>query len=402
MTSPFELNLRHVRGVAAIAARRTLSAAAAEVGLSQPALTQGLAKLERQLGARLFDRRADGVTPTAAGERVAARAEAAFAHLAQGVRSRRTGSRGFARPERLMTASQLQAFLGLVDRGSFVGAAEAVGISPPALHRAVRDLEQLCGTPLASRSGRALAITPAGRTLARGIRLAAAEIAAAIEELAPDAPASSRIVIGAMPLCRAVLLPRALSALVREGTQATLDVIEGSWRELVEPLRDGTIDVMVGALRDPAPTGLDQRFLFRDRLVVVGRADHPLKHCPEPTVTQLRAFPWIIGHSGTPLRHYWEALFAGEPMPPARVECGSVMVIRGMLLDSDLLTLLSPDQVAMEVAGGLLRTMGWPHSPPARDIGVTVRAGWRPTPAQTRLLELLAEAAADTVIHESE
>ena len=130
MIAPFDLNLRHLRALSAIVARGSMSAAAEVVSLSQPALTQGLAKLEGQLGAALFDRRADGMLPTEAGWALASRAEAAFAHLAGAVRG---GGRGFARPDRLMTATQLRAFLALADAGSFVGAGLATDLSQPAI-----------------------------------------------------------------------------------------------------------------------------------------------------------------------------------------------------------------------------------------------------------------------------
>ncbi|RYY37700.1 MAG: LysR family transcriptional regulator, partial [Sphingomonadales bacterium] len=121
--TPFDLNLRHLRAIHEIAARGSMSAAAEAVSLSQPALTQGIAKLERQLGVTLFERRADGMTPTAAGAIFADRAAAAMRHLAAA--SPRRNGRGFARPEQLMTATQLGAFLALADAGSFVGAAQA-------------------------------------------------------------------------------------------------------------------------------------------------------------------------------------------------------------------------------------------------------------------------------------
>ncbi len=98
--APFDLNLRHLRAIQAIAARGSMSAAADAVSLSQPALTQGIAKLERQLGVTLFERRTDGMTPTPAGTIFAERGAAAIGHLAA-ASSRRNG-RGFARPEMLM------------------------------------------------------------------------------------------------------------------------------------------------------------------------------------------------------------------------------------------------------------------------------------------------------------
>lgn len=386
--APFSLNLRHLRAIQAIAARGSMSAAADAVSLSQPALTQGIAKLERQLGVALFERRADGMIPTRAGTIFAERAAAAIAHLAAA--SPRRGGRGFARPEMLMTATQLAAFLALADAGSFVGASYATGLSQPALHRAVRDLEQLRAQPLVDRRGRGVALTDAGRRLARGVRLAAAELAAAIAEIAPDGGDGGRIAIGAMPLCRALLLPAALARFVASGASATIDVVEGSWRELVEPLRDGAVDFMIGALRPEDVPDLVQTPLFDDRLAVIGRTGHPLAG-GAPDLAALAGYPWIVGQSGTPLRAHWENIFEGRPLPHAPIECGSVMTIRGVLRDSDFLTLLSPDQVALEIEAGMLVRIGGALAGTVRTIGVTTRAGWRPTLAQDRFLALLRE-----------
>ncbi len=67
------------------------------------------------------------------------------------------------------------------------------------------------------------------------------------------------------------------------------------------------------------------------------------------------------------------------------------MVIRGLLVESDFRTLLSPDQVALEVERGLLTTIGPRLDGSVRTIGVTTRARWRPTKPQARFLALLDE-----------
>ncbi|OYY89382.1 MAG: LysR family transcriptional regulator [Sphingomonas sp. 28-66-16] len=392
--NPFDLNLRHLRSLASIVARGSMSAGAEAVSLSQPALTQGLAKLERQLGVRLFERRSDGVLPTSEGTILADRSSAAFAHLAHAARSATRGSRGFARPEQLMTATQLRALLRLADVGSFVGAAQATGLSQPALHRAVRDLEQISAVALIERRGRGVVLTVAGRRLVRGVRLAANEIAAALVEMRPDlAEGGTRITIGAMPLSRALLLPRAIAQLAKTAPHVTTDIVEGAWRELVEPLRDGVIDLMIGALRPEPLADLEQRPLFFDRLVVVGRAGHPLAGIAAPSLDQLAQFPWIVGRPGTPLRLHWEAMFAGRRLPLAPVECGSVMMIRGVLRDSDFLTLVSPAQVALEVEAGILAQLGPAIADSVRNIGIVTRAGWRPTAMQAHFLALVRAAA---------
>jgi DNA-binding transcriptional LysR family regulator len=390
MTQPFDLNIRHLRAISAIVRHGSMSAAADAVSLSQPALTQGLAKLERQLGAALFERRPDGMSATPEGRLASERVDAALNHLTVATRATaRGGARSFARPELLMTATQLRAFLAVADAGSFVGAADATSLSQPAIHRAVRDLEQLCATPLVERRGRGVALSPSGTRLARGIRLARSELAALIAEVAAEPEGGGSVVIGAMPLCRALILPAAIARFTRDYPGTMIDVVEGSWRELVDPLRDGVLDLMIGALRPTAPPDCVQAPLMVDRLAVIARAGHPLARVEQPSLDQLAAYPWIVGQPGTPLRLQWEELFAGRPRPRAPIECGSVMVIRGVLADGDFLTLLSPDQVALEVDGDLLTTIGPRLEHSTRTIGITTRDHWRPTLPQARFLELL-------------
>jgi molybdate transport repressor ModE-like protein len=390
--SPFDLNLRHLRALSVVIARGSMSRAAETVGLSQPALTQGLAKLERALDARLLTRQPDGVRPTEAGHTLAERVDRAFHHIAEA--ARQAGRSGFARPEQLVTATQLRAFLALADAGSFTAAARATGLSQPGLHAAVRDLEQICAVPIVERQGRGVVLTRAGRRLARGARLARSEIASALAELRPGAGGDlNRITVGAMPLSRAVLLPRAVAGTVAEVPGFVVDIVDGAWRELIEPLRDGVIDVMVGALRDEVSADLVQQALLEDQLMVVGRRGHPLAGEQRPRREALAAYPWVIGRPGSPLRLLWQALFAEGPPPAAPVECGSVTAIRGILRQSDLLTLLSRDQVALEIEAGVLTPIGPPLGQTTRTIGLTMRSDWRPTPTQARFLERVQQAA---------
>lgn len=66
---------------------RRISTAAKTLGISQPALSEQIHKLERAAGATLFERRGDGILPTAQGQRLSAAArliETGFARLADG------------------------------------------------------------------------------------------------------------------------------------------------------------------------------------------------------------------------------------------------------------------------------------------------------------------------------
>src|SRR5690349_13252663 len=68
------LELRHLRVICAIAETGSVTKAASQLGLAQPALTTQLQRIERALGGPLFDRDRRGARPTALGELVLERA----------------------------------------------------------------------------------------------------------------------------------------------------------------------------------------------------------------------------------------------------------------------------------------------------------------------------------------
>ncbi|HBG89651.1 MAG TPA: LysR family transcriptional regulator, partial [Stenotrophomonas sp.] len=72
-----ELNLKHLHAMVAVHAHGGISAAAPHLNLSQPALTQAIARLERQLDAPLFDRQPGGMVATEATRLLAPRIERA-------------------------------------------------------------------------------------------------------------------------------------------------------------------------------------------------------------------------------------------------------------------------------------------------------------------------------------
>jgi LysR family transcriptional regulator, regulator for metE and metH len=77
------LEVRDLEFALALAAAGTTAGAASALGITQSAVSRALSQAEARVGARLFERGARGVTPTAAGERLVAEAGPVLAQLCE-------------------------------------------------------------------------------------------------------------------------------------------------------------------------------------------------------------------------------------------------------------------------------------------------------------------------------
>jgi DNA-binding transcriptional LysR family regulator len=395
-------NLRHLRAFREVAHCRGISAASERVHLSQPAITQAIAKLERQVGTALFERRSGGLRATEAGTLFLGRVERSLAMLRTGAREAvrvglRKGNRGFADFDRLLSVAQLRALTAMSDAGNFSIAARNMGMSQPSIHRAARDLERLAGVALFGKTSRGIELTPAAQILAQHAKLAFSELRQGFAEIGEYLGLDSgRIVVGSMPLARTSILPSAINALVSERPQMEMRVVDGPYNDLLHGLRHGEIDLLIGALRDPVPVDdVVQERLFDDPLAVVARAGHPLSGRQTVTVCDLAAFPWVVPPEGTPTRGHFDAMLRREGLTPPRgmIETSSLILVRGLLMASDRLTIISTHQIRHELELGLFDPLLIDMVGSERPIGVTVRRDWRPTATQKKFLDQLRAAS---------
>jgi DNA-binding transcriptional LysR family regulator len=393
-------NLRHLRAFCEVAEHRSITHAAEQVFLSQPAITQAVAKMERQLDSQLFERQSDGMYPTKAGTLYAQRAGRALELIRQGSQEAlrigaESGECRHSAVEQKLTATQLNSLIAVAKARNFSLAARIVGTSQPALLRSARDLESLFKIPLFEKTSQGIELTRAAQVLAQHVKLAFAEMAQAYAELsALKGVDNGIIVIGSMPLARHGILPSAINALAAELPDVRVSVVAAPYGELLHGLRHGEIDLLIGALRDPVPMeDVEQKTLFHDPLAIVARSGHPLTAKEEITLADLAAYPWAVPQHGTPTRDNFEALMKDVKTAGGLVESSSFVLIISLLLESNRLTLISRQQIRREQAQGLVTTLPYDMSSTLRPIGLTTRRNWRPTSTQIRFIELLGESA---------
>lgn len=385
----YDLNLRHLRALIAVQDSGSISAGARLACLSQSALTQGIAKIERQLECVLFERQRDGIVLTLAGDMALQRIRPAFGHLDDAIRKLGRGSEQAARS---LTLNHVRALISLGDARTFAMAAATAKLSLTSVHRAVGDIERLIGKRLVDRRGQGTLLSVTGRRLARAFRLAGGELRAMASEISDD-KRDAPISMGALPIARPFIVPTAIARMVGENPRVRFIVAEGDWQDLVEQLQDGVIDLIIGEIHDNKVADLTQEPLSDDQLVVLCGRHHPLSADPAPSFDTLARYPWIVAPRLSPMRLQWESLFADKALPECPVECESIMVVINLLAQSEFLTLASPRQVELPLQTKRLAQVGGVIRGSTRSVGIISRKSWRPTLTERRFMHLVADAA---------
>jgi LysR family transcriptional regulator of gallate degradation len=392
------LSLRRLGIFDAVMRHGSAGAAARRLGLSQPAISHALGKLENEVGARLVDRGPGGSYGTKAGRILHRRVERMLRQVEHGVIALGQDA-GQATPEapavaHNLTTTQVRCHIAIAEHGSFRAAARALDIAEPTLHRAARELERSLRAPLYRRILHGMEATAGGVVFANCLRLALNEIDQAIDELAAESGiADGQVSVGSLPLMPKQLLARAVGRLLRIHPGVRIEVEEGSHDFLLAGLRSGTIDLVIGALRDlPLGGDLVERELFDDPYVVVARSGHPLAQASRVTEADLADYSWVVPTRNTPRRATVEALFDRLPRRPrVTLETGSLAMMTSTLIESDCLTLLSRSQASLGQPGAGLAVLPASLTWPLRLVGTTTRLAWLPTRVQRNFLAIVDE-----------
>jgi len=201
--------------------------------------------------------------------------------------------------------------------------------------------------------------------------------------------------VGALPLGRTRLLPESIAAVVARYPGIRIGTMEGSFEALAASLRAGDLDFILGAVRPPDyASDLQGEPLATDELRIVCRSGHPRARV-DLQAADLAQARWVLPRVNTPNRMLFErALSArGLPMPNVMVETSDLAVLRGVLMGSDLLTAVSPRQIAYELDAGLLAVLPFPLADTRRVIGITQRTDGLASPGAKILMDEIRRRA---------
>jgi DNA-binding transcriptional LysR family regulator len=278
--------------------------------------------------------------------------------------------------------SQLRYFNAVAQHGSFSSAAKALGISQPGLTKAVRRLEASLECSLFDRLPRGVALTPQGQTLLRHANQLNVQLHDAREEVrALGRGAIGQLRIGAGPSWLTRGLPKIIARMAAEYPRLSFHVVSGFNSSLMESLRSGDLDLVLSALPEHSPPGLQAVPLTRDMMSVVARRDHPLCERRRPQPSSTLAYPWVLPGRHVLSRLRLEALFrvAGIDPPTATIEADSMSFIAGVLRDSDMLSFATSQIIRSEMDG--IAPLMVPGLSTTRSAGILFRSSAGVMPA---------------------
>lgn len=177
----------------------------------------------------------------------------------------------------MYTVKQLRYFDALATHLHFRKAAESVFISQPALSAQIAEMENLAGSALFERAGKAVFLTGLGQTLWPRIKNILQELHA-LEELTAQKSGilQSRFRLGIIPTIAPYLLPSLIQSVKRQYPLLTLELREALTDKLLDELRNGEIDAVIAAMPVNDPQ-LRVRHLFDDRFLIATSANQPAR-----------------------------------------------------------------------------------------------------------------------------
>jgi DNA-binding transcriptional LysR family regulator len=290
---------------------------------------------------------------------------------------------------------RLQYFLAVARERNFTRAAERLHIAQPALSRQVKLLEQELGVELLHRTTHDFELTQAGEFLLErgpGLLSAADELWRGVRTYGTGERGGVTVAYGASASYETA--PRLLQALADRHPGITMTTAVKSVNEIVEGLRDGSVDM--GLVRcPPSVPGLEARRIRWERQGVLLRRDHRLASRSTLAVRDLGAETLLLHpRDGNP-GHYDAVLglFREHSLEPRiQLRALSFDLAYTPVLQGGVITIIGESSISI----GFPDELCWvPLSPPASLEVALLTRQHRRSPAVDRLLEAAITISSD-------
>jgi DNA-binding transcriptional LysR family regulator len=287
-----------------------------------------------------------------------------------------------------MEISHLRYFFHVAQTGSFSGGAHLAHVSAPAMTKAIQRLEAETGARLFERTTRRVILTEEGKAVFRRAR----EVLNQVDEISRDldemkSTVSGDLRIGAMEVFSVRVLPRAISALVRQFPRVVPLAYEMHPDSIQRHLAEGLLDV--GLSIGPATSGeIHSEVLGTSPGRIVCGRSHPLYKKGRIARRSLAQYPFVV-----PRFFQREHLPSLDQFPEADLsrKTGATIELLQMMIElvtaGSYLGYFPEISIAHHLAGGDLRALRGLSGLPSFDLRALTRGGVPPKRSATLLVD---------------
>lgn len=291
----------------------------------------------------------------------------------------------------------LQVFVEVARQKSVNRAAALLHVSQPAVTKTIRELEEALGVPLIEREGRGIRATSHGEIFLRHAGATLTALRQAVDSVADSTARSGPPVrVGALPTVSARIMPQAMAGFLAKGMNSPVKIVTGENAVLLEQLRVGDLDLVVGRLAAPEKmTGLSFEHLYSEQVLFTVRAGHPLLAAGTDIFGGLRDFPVLMPTRNSVIRPVVEQFLIahGVTPPPVQIETVSDAFGRAFLRMSDAIWIISEGVVAGDIEDGVLAALPLESTETRGPVGLTMRADTLPSLPLSLLMQTIRAAA---------
>jgi DNA-binding transcriptional LysR family regulator len=203
---------------------------------------------------------------------------------------------------RRLKLRDLHLLMTVVQHGSMAKAAAELGVSQPAVSKAIADMEHTLGLRLLDRGRNGIAPTAYGQALVKRGLIIFDELKQGVKELEFLAdPSVGSLRIGSTESVAAGMLPAIVERFCREYPRVHLDVAQTVISTLhYRELRERSIDLLIGRIPTPfTEDDLDADVVYDDHTVVVAGRQSKWARARNLKLADLSGESWILPPADT-------------------------------------------------------------------------------------------------------
>ncbi|HZM45275.1 MAG TPA: LysR family transcriptional regulator [Burkholderiales bacterium] len=259
---------------------------------------------------------------------------------------------------RRLRLRDLHVFATVVQRGSMAKAAQALGVSQPAVSEVISDLEHVLGVRLLDRSAKGVEPTIYGDALLKRSVAAFDELKQSVRDIAfLSDPTEGELRIGCTDSLSTTILPQIISRFSRQypGVLVHFDDVGARATEVLGPgLRDRQFDCVLQRIVLPLPEehstdDINAEVLFDDELVIAAGSNTRWARRRNIDLAELIDEPWILPPPGTWYHAFVSRLFQarGLEVPKPSLVTHSIALRTRLLTEGSYLTTFASSVVRL-------------------------------------------------------